>query len=62
MTLSLTPGLTDTDRTAEAHLISTTPMKRMAEPGEIASVVAFLLSERSSYIAGETILAAGGRG
>ena len=65
---SVAPGLTDTDRTAEAdpsmvaRLIEETPLRRMAKPGEIASVVAFLLSERSAYVTGQTILAAGGRG
>jgi NAD(P)-dependent dehydrogenase (short-subunit alcohol dehydrogenase family) len=65
---SVAPGLTDTDRTAEAdatmvaRLVEETPLRRMADPGEIASVVAFLLSERAAYITGETILAAGGRG
>ena len=58
----------EVDRMAEAdsklvsQLISITPLKRMAQPEEIASVVEFLLSESSSYITGQTILASGGRG
>ena len=36
-------------------------MKRLGEPGEIASVVAFLLSDAASYMTGETVLADGGR-
>jgi NAD(P)-dependent dehydrogenase (short-subunit alcohol dehydrogenase family) len=36
-------------------------MKRIAEPAEIAEVVAFLLSERASYITGTHIVADGGR-
>ena len=65
---SVAPGLTDTDRTAQAdpemvaRLVAGTPLGRMARPAEIAAVVEFLLSERSSYITGQTILAAGGRG
>ena len=65
---SVAPGLTDTDRTAQAdpemvaRLVQGTPLGRMAHPAEIASVVEFLLSERSAFIAGETILATGGRG
>lgn len=38
-----------------------TPMDRMGEPDEIASVAVFLASEQSSYVTGETIYADGGR-
>jgi 3-oxoacyl-[acyl-carrier protein] reductase len=31
------------------------PMKRMAEPEEIAEVAVFLLSERASYLTGQAI-------
>jgi len=61
------PGLTRTDLAQTAnpelieHLISITPMKRMAEPSEIASVVKFLLSDDSSFITGQTVSACGGR-
>jgi NAD(P)-dependent dehydrogenase (short-subunit alcohol dehydrogenase family) len=37
------------------------PMNRIAEPTEIAQVVLFLVSEASSYITGEVILADGGK-
>jgi len=36
------------------------PMKRMGEPEELAALVAFLASERASYITGTTILVDGG--
>lgn len=61
------PGLTETDLARSANpgiideLISITPMGRMAQPEEIASVVRFLLSEESSFITGQTIAACGGR-
>lgn len=61
------PGLTETDLAQAANpalidqLIAVTPMGRMAQPEEIASVVRFLLSEESSFITGQTIAACGGR-
>ena len=61
------PGLTDTDITRNGnlelvdHLIAVTPMKRMADPAEIASVVKFLLSDDSSFVTGQTVPACGGR-
>jgi 3-oxoacyl-[acyl-carrier protein] reductase len=61
------PGLTETElaRATNAglieQLVSITPMGRMAQPEEIASVVRFLLSEDSSFITGQTISACGGR-
>ncbi|MBM4075523.1 MAG: glucose 1-dehydrogenase [Planctomycetes bacterium] len=61
------PGLTETDLARSAdpamiqRLMDATPLKRMADPAEIASVVRFLLSEESSFITGQTIVACGGR-
>jgi glucose 1-dehydrogenase len=46
---------------AKARIMSRTPMKRLGEPGEIASVVAMLLSDAASYMTGETVLVDGGR-
>jgi 3-oxoacyl-[acyl-carrier protein] reductase len=61
------PGLTETELSRSANpglieqLIAVTPMGRMAQPEEMASVVRFLLSEESSFITGQTIVACGGR-
>jgi NAD(P)-dependent dehydrogenase (short-subunit alcohol dehydrogenase family) len=46
---------------AKARIMSRTPMKRLGEPGEIADVVAFLLSDAASYVTGEIVVADGGR-
>jgi 3-oxoacyl-[acyl-carrier protein] reductase len=61
------PGLTDTDiaraaaPAALAQIVAATPMGRMAAPEEIASVVKFMLSDDSSFVTGQTIVACGGR-
>jgi glucose 1-dehydrogenase len=46
---------------AKARILSRTPMKRLGEPEEIADVVAFLLSDASSYVTGEIVVVDGGR-
>jgi glucose 1-dehydrogenase len=50
-----------TNETALAAVMSRTPMKRPAEPSEIAAIAVFLASSDSSYITGQTIFADGGR-
>lgn len=42
-------------------VMSRTPMKRIGQPREIGDIVAFLVSDKASYITGETIYADGGR-
>ena len=64
---AVAPGYVLTDLTrqnnseAEIEKISQTiPVKRLAAPEEIASVVAFLCSEQNTYLTGQTIVVDGG--
>ena len=64
---SVAPGAIATDMLGEVssemveRLRSTTPLGRLGEPEEMAGVIAFLLSEDSSYMTGSTVIASGGR-
>jgi NAD(P)-dependent dehydrogenase (short-subunit alcohol dehydrogenase family) len=49
------------DAAARDQILSRTPLGRAGEPGEIAAIAAFLLSDEASYITGETLYADGGR-
>lgn len=53
-----TPVLTNPDKLA--GILNRTPMHRVGEPEEIASVVSFLCMPASSYVTGQTISADGG--
>ncbi len=63
---AVAPGLVKTEmvmKNLDAKLdfyLSRIPLKRIAEPEEIAAVVTFLASEAASYITGATIDASGG--
>jgi NAD(P)-dependent dehydrogenase (short-subunit alcohol dehydrogenase family) len=50
-----------TSDSARQRILGRTPMKRLGEPSEIADVVAFLLSDASSYMTGEIVYVDGGR-
>jgi len=51
--------LTDTDEISK-HILSNVPVKRFGTPEEVANVVAFLASDESSYVVGETVVVSGG--
>ncbi len=66
---SLSPGLTDTegvrassvtDETVKEHAISRTPLGRIGTADDIAGAAAFLASDESRWVTGETLLVGGG--
>jgi NAD(P)-dependent dehydrogenase (short-subunit alcohol dehydrogenase family) len=64
---AIAPGLVGTEMVMTIpedlrnRMIEAIPLGRMATPPEIAEVVAFLCSARSSYLTGQVIVAGGGR-
>lgn len=50
-----------TDKEAMGRVLSRTPMLRVGQPSEVASVVCFLSSNDSSYMTGQTLYVDGGR-
>ena len=64
---AIAPGLIETeitqgvDQATLDRIIDQTPMKRTGQVHEIADVVHFLLSEASSFMMGQTLVASGGR-
>ncbi len=63
---SITPGFIETDMTKELKeeareaYMKNIPLARFGSPKEVAEAVAFLLSDHSSYITGETLKVNGG--
>ena len=64
---SVSPGMTDTAQIADVpervRLINKarTPLRRLAQPADVAGAVAFLASERADFLTGETIRVNGGQ-
>jgi 3-oxoacyl-[acyl-carrier protein] reductase len=65
---AIAPGAVETDLyieaglfKREAEIIEQTPLKRLGQPDDIASLALFLASEDSSWITGEVIQISGGR-
>ena len=44
-----------------ARIKAETPLGRLGRPEEIAELACFLLSERSSFMTGQTVVSSGGR-
>ena len=64
---SVAPGFVNTELTQQnnsveaiTQIAANVPIGRLAEPEEIAEVVAFLCSRRNSYLTGQTIFVDGG--
>jgi 3-oxoacyl-[acyl-carrier protein] reductase len=63
----ISPGLIDTEMAytlspeAHEHIVANTPMRRLGKPEEIANVIRFLVSDESSFMTGQTVVASGGR-
>ena len=66
---SINPGMVETEGTHSAGfigsdfektLVAQTPLGRVGQPGDIASVAAFLASDDSAWLTGELLIASGG--
>lgn len=66
---TISPGMVETEGThaagiigseMESQVVSTTPLGRMGQPGDIAPVAVFLASDDARWITGETLIVSGG--
>lgn len=64
---AVAPGMTETDMVAESMseevievVASSTALRRMGKPTEIAEAISFLLSEKASYVSGVVLKVDGG--
>ena len=66
---TVAPGVTDTDQVREggrgsaelaAFALAEVPLRRLGEPTDVLQLVQFLLSDRASYLTGQTIHVNGG--
>ena len=64
---SVAPGLIETDmiqaldKKTRKNIVETTPLKRIGKPKDIANTVCYLLSEKSDFTTGQTLVTDGGR-
>ena len=62
---AVAPGLIDTDMASRSpaevrRMVQTSPSGRLGRPDEVAEMVAFLVSDRSQYVNGQSIAVCGG--
>lgn len=66
---AIAPGVTDTDQVREggrsteelaAYARTQVPLRRLGEPSDVLNLVEFLISEKSSYVTGQTFHVNGG--
>ena len=64
---SVAPGLIETDmiqaldKKTRKNIVETTPLKRIGKPKDIANTVCYLLSEKTDFTTGQTLVTDGGR-
>ena len=56
-----TDMISDLDPKMRSSMIEATPIPRTGTPEEMANVIHFLLSEKASFVTGQTYVADGGR-